>query len=246
MEQHSSEQSSSKKVSTPKKNSKFSGMLLEMVVSILLPTLILKKLSGDDQLGPHLALLAALILPLGYGTFQFFQTKKFGIIPILGFINILLTGSIGLFELDSKYIAIKEATIPFVIGVLTLLSLKTPYPLVKTFLFNDMLMQVNKIETTLLENNNKEIFESVLVKATCILAGSFLLSSILNYMLAKIVVTANSGTAEFNDQLGTMNLLSYPVIALPCMLVSIIALVYLFKKIKQLTGYKLEEILNEV
>ena len=231
---------------THKKKPSFSDMLIEIAISIFLPTLILKKLSGDDQLGPMFALAFALSLPLGYGLFQFIQSKKFGFIPVLGFINILLTGGIGLFQLDNRYIAIKEAAIPFIIGLVTLISLKTPYPLVKTFLYNDMVLQTDKIDAALKEKNNESAFDSTLTNATFMLAASFLLSSFLNYTLAKMVVTAASGTPEFNDQLGTMNLLSYPVIVLPCMVISISALIYLFKKIKTLTGYKLEEIINEV
>ncbi len=230
---------------SPKKKNSLSDMLLEMAVSIFIPILILKKLSAEDQLGPVMALVLALALPLGYGIFQMVKTKKFGFIPILGFINILLTGGIGLLQLDSGYIAIKEAAIPLAIGLFTLISLKTPYPLVKTFLYNDMVLQIDKIDQALEQNNKQNQFEQTLRNATYMLASSFLLSSILNYTLAKIVVTAASGTPEFNDQLGTMNLLSYPVIVLPCMVITFGALFYLFKKIQELTGYKFEEILNE-
>jgi len=149
-------------------------------------------------------------------------------------------------QVDNRYIAIKEAAIPFIIGLVTIGSLKSPYPLVKTFLYNDMVLQTDKIDAALMKKNNLLAFEKTLTNATYMLAASFLLSSILNYTLAKIVVTAPSGTPEFNDQLGTMNLLSYPVIVLPCMVISISALIYLFKQIKTLTGYKLEEIMHEV
>lgn len=229
-----------------KKKTNFSTLLVEMLISIFLPTLILKKLSDAEQLGPTLALVVALSLPLGYGIYQFIQSKKFGFIPALGFISILLTGGIGLLQLDAKYIAIKEAAIPFVIGLASLISLKTPYPLVKTFLYNDMMLQVDKINNALAQKNNTLAFEKTLNNATYLLTLSFFLSSFLNYTLAKIVVVAMPGTSEFNDQLGTMNLLSYPVIVLPCMIISVSALIYLFKKIRELTGYTLEEIVNEV
>lgn len=231
---------------TTKKKTNFSTLLVEMLISIFLPTLILKKLSDAEQLGPTLALIVALSLPLGYGIYQFIQSKKFGFIPVLGFISILLTGGIGLLQLDAKYIAIKEAAIPFVIGLASLISLKTPYPLVKTFLYNDMMLQVDKVNAALAQKNNTLAFEKTLNIATYLLTLSFFLSSFLNYTLAKIVVVAMPGTSEFNDQLGTMNLLSYPVIVLPCMIISVSALIYLFKKIRELTGYTLEEIVNEV
>lgn len=216
-----------------------------MAISIILPTLILKKLSGDDELGATMALVFALSLPLGYGVYQFVKEKKVGFVPALGFISILLTGGIGLLELDAKYIAIKEALIPLVIGIATIISIKTPYPLVRTFIYNDMVLQVHKVDEALEGQHSRDAFDSTLVKATYMLASSFFLSATLNYALAKFIVTAQSGTAEFNDQLGTMNLLSYPVIVLPCMVIMIGTMIYLFKQIEKLTGLKFEQILNE-
>ena len=229
---------------TPKKQTT-SGLFIELIICILLPTLILKKLSGDEQLGSTLSLILALSLPLGYALYKFYQERKFGFVPVLGFISILLTGMIGLLELDPQYIAIKEAAVPLVIGLATLISLKTPYPLVKTFLYNDMIMQTDKIETALQHHNKQTDFENVLKNATYLLAFSFLISAILNYVLAKVIVTADAGTAQFNDQLGTMTLLSYPVILVPCMIIMIFAMYYLFKNISKLTQLKLEDILNQ-
>lgn len=228
-----------------KQPNSFGHLLTELIVSIIIPTLILKKLSGDEQLGPALALVAALSLPLGYGIYQFISEKKFGFVPVLGFISILLTGGIGLLELDAKYIAIKEAAIPLIIGMATLISLKTPYPLVKTFLYNDMVIQVDKVTTALGERGNQQAFDRALRIATYLLSLSFLLSATLNYALAKYIVTGQAGTPEFNSQLGTMNLWSYPVIVLPCMVITVGALIYLFKQIEKLTGLQLEDILNE-
>jgi len=220
------------------------NLFLELILCVILPTLILKYLSPEDQLGPVYGLVLGLSLPLGYGIHQFIQEKKFGFIPALGFISILLTSSIGLLELDSKYIAIKEAAIPLIIGIGTIVSLKTPYPLVKTFIYNDKILQIDKVNAALEEHKSEALFEQALKVATYILAGSFLLSAILNYVLAKVIVTSPSGTPEFNDQLGTMNLLSYPVITIPCVIVMIIAMLYLFKKIKSLTGLELEDIVH--
>ncbi len=228
-----------------KPKASFSQLMVELGICIILPTMILKKLSGDAQLGPTWSLVLALSLPLGFAIYNFYKEKKFGLVPILGFVNILLTGVIGLFKLPTEYIAIKEAAVPLVIGVATLISLKTPYPLVKTFLYNDMVMQTDKIEAALDQNNQQKAFEKVLTNATYMIAFSFLVSTILNYTLAKIIVTEPSGTEAFNDQLGTMTLYSYPVIVIPCMVITIYAMFYLFKSIKKLTSLNLEEILNQ-
>lgn len=233
--------------STPKPAQKpqTSHLFLELIICVILPTLVLKYLSGEDRLGPVYGLVLGLSFPLLFGVHQFIKEKKFGFIPALGFISILLTSGIGLLELDAKYIAIKEASIPLVIAIGTIISLKTPYPLVKTFIYNDKILQIDKVNDALEKSNNKAEFDKTLTMATYILASSFLLSAFLNYALAKYIVVSPSGTPEFNDELGTMNLLSYPVITIPCVIVMIYAMFYLFKHIKRLTGLDFEELIHQ-
>lgn len=222
-----------------------SHLLLELAICVILPTVILKYLSADDSLGPVYALILGLSFPLLFGLYQFYTAKRFGFIPALGFISILLTSSIGLLELDPKYIAIKEASIPLIIAIGTIISLRTPYPLVKTFIYNDKILQIDKVDAALAEHNNQGMFDYALKIATYILASSFLLSAFLNYALAKYIVKSPAGTEAFNDELGTMNLLSYPVITIPCVIVMVYAMMYLFKQIKKLTGLDFEEIIHQ-
>jgi len=233
------------KTGNTKKKNNSNKVLLEVAVCIILPTLILKKLSGDDMLGTNLALIAALSLPLGMGVYDFINNKKVTFVPALGFISILLTGSIGLLKLPSEYIAIKEALIPLVLAIATLVSSYTRYPLIRTFLYNDMVMDTEKISTHLEQANKSSEFDTMMIKATWMLASSFFLSAILNYLLARWIVVSPSGTAEFNDQLGTMTIWSYPVIVVPCMIITLFALWYVINNIKRLTGLNLEEIMNQ-
>jgi len=218
------------------------GLLLELLICVIAPTYVLKKFSGPESFGPDIALVLGLALPLGWGIYQFIKTKKFGLVPILGVVGLLLTGGIALLELDPAYIAIKEAAIPLIICIATLVSLYTPYPLVKTFLYNDRVMQVSKVDAALEARGNSQDFQNTLTKATYMLAGSFLLSSVLNYGLATYIVTSPAGTPEFNDQLGTLNVVSYAVISIPCMAIMVYAMFYLFRRIKSLTGLELDEI----
>ena len=53
-----------------------------------------------------------------------------------------------------------------------------------------------------------------------------------------------AGTAAFNEELGRMTALSFPVIAVPATLVMIGAMLYLFRGIRQLTGLNLDDILH--
>ena len=223
-------------------------MLVNLLLNIVIPTLILMKLSGEQYLGTQWAVVVALAFPVLYGLKDFHSRGKVNLFSALGIISILLTGGISLLELDPRYIAIKEAAIPGIFAVVTLISLKTPYPLVKTFLYNDKILQTDKIAAALKQFNSEEAFEKCLINASYLIALSFVLSSILNYVLAHWLLIAPAlqpNTEAYNDALGKMTALSFPVIAIPATLIMMGALFYLFRRIKQLTQLTLEEIINE-
>jgi len=71
--------------------------MIDLVVSILLPSFILMKLSGNDELGATGGLVVALAFPISWGLFELIKYKKFNFIALLGLISVLLTGGIGLF-----------------------------------------------------------------------------------------------------------------------------------------------------
>jgi intracellular septation protein A len=216
--------------------------MVDLVVSIILPSAILMKLSGENDLGASGALIAALAFPLAWGLFELIKYRKFNFIALLGLVSVLLTGGIGLFELDTKWLAIKEAAIPSIIGIAVLISTFTPYPLVKALLLNPEVMDVEKIHLKLKEHNSTNIFEKRLVTATYLIAGSFAFSAVMNYILAKWLVISPAGTPEFNEELGQLTLYSYPMIALPSMVMMIGIFYYLWRTIHDLTGLKLEEV----
>jgi hypothetical protein len=217
--------------------------MIDLLVSIVIPSFILMKLSGDDDLGATSALIVALAFPLGWGLFGRFQYKKFNFIALLGLISVLLTGGIGLLQLDPQWLAVKEAAIPGLIGIAVLVSTRTRYPLIKTLLYSPKLMDVRKIKQKLEDRGNTEAFEGHLLNATYLLSGTFLFSATMNYILAKWIVTSPAGSAAFNEELGQMTLLSYPVIAIPSTLMMLAIFYYLWRSIHGMTGLKLEEIL---
>jgi intracellular septation protein A len=217
--------------------------LIDLFVSILIPSFILMKLSGTENLGASGALILALSFPVSWGLFEFYKYKKFNVIALLGLISVLLTGGIGLLKLDPQWLAIKEAAIPGIMGFAILISTYTRYPLIQTFLYNPNFMNVKKIQKKLNNQGNTKVFENRLQNATYWLSGTFIFSAIMNYMLAKWIVTSPSGSTEFNEELGRMTLLSYPVIAIPSTIMMLAIMYYLWRTIHEMTGLKLEEIL---
>lgn len=227
-----------------KQEKKQSNLLLELIFNIAIPALILMKLSGEEYLGTVYALVIALAFPIGYGLYDFIQSRSFNFFSLLGFINTLLTGGIGLFELDVEWLAIKEAAIPTAFGLVILMSGLFGRPLLAKLLLNPLLFNLDLIYNTLAEKNKTEIFKSKVNRANHLLAMTSVFSATMNYLLAKWIVTSPTGTTEFNEQLGEMTMLSYPVIAIPSTIMMMAILVYVVKVITKLTELKFEQILH--
>lgn len=216
---------------------------MDMLVSIVIPSIILMKFSGEDNLGATTGLIVALAFPLGWGLMEFFRFKKFNFIALLGLLSVFLTGGIGLLKLDVQWLAVKEAAIPALIGLAVLISTRTRYPLIRTLLYNPTIFDVARIHNTLDDLGTRPQFEMRLLNATYWLSGTFFFSSLMNYILAKWIVTSPAGSTAFNEELGRMTLLSYPIIAIPAMLMMMAIFYYLWRTIHGMTGLSLEQIM---
>lgn len=219
-------------------------MLINLVCNIALPALVLSKLSAPGRLGPVVALVVALAFPLGYGVWDFLKRRQTNFVSIIGFVSVLLTGGLGLMQIGSFWFAVKEAAVPAVIGVAVLLSLKSRRPLVHTFLYNEQVIDVPKVDAALAARGTRPGFERLLVSSSYLLALSFAVSAALNFALARYLLTGPAGTEQFNAQLAKMQLLSWPVIVVPSMAMTMYALWRLLSGLRKLTGLTLEEMFH--
>src|SRR5690606_12890914 len=216
------------------------GFLANLAFNIIIPVLILTRMSGEDSLGPSLSIVFALAFPIGYGLWDLRQSGKINPFSVLGVVSVFLTGGISLLELDPQYIAIKEAAIPAIIGIAVLITQRTRIPLVKTLILNAQLVRVEALYAALDSNGKTELFERRMAQASMIVAGSFFVSSVLNYVLAKVILVSSTATTEISEMTGRMTALTYPVIALPKMLILMRAILFVFSQIHKLTGESLE------
>ncbi len=96
--------------------------LIDLLVSIIIPSVVLMKFSGDTDLGAVGALIVALAFPITWGLYELIRHRVTNYIALLGLISVMLTGGIGLFQLDTQWIAVKEAAIPGIIGLVVLVT----------------------------------------------------------------------------------------------------------------------------
>ncbi len=243
------------------------SLLWNLACNILIPTILLTKgnswyqwiigkiaemrgwdsslLQSWEDRKTLIVLLIALLFPLGYGLRDLWQRKKCNLFSVVGLLNVGLTGIVGFFAMDSFWIAVKEATVPLIFGLAILVSMRSPTPLVRTLFLNEKLLRHDKIQEALQEHDNQAAFLHLEKEVTWILCGSFLLSALLNFVLARLIVTSPGGSEAFNAEIGKMTALSWPVIVVPSMIITVFALWRLFHKLGQLTGLKLEDMMQD-
>ena len=230
--------------------------LISITFNLLLPVIILKN--GDAWINgvienfiveiPVLVLLAALSFPTGYFIYDWVKTKRINFISILGFVNVLLTGLIGIiggkYGLSKNWYILKEGLVPMLIGVFLITSSKTKSPILKALLYNDTIFNIQKINKRLKKGDDKEI-SMILQSSTYYVASAFFISSILQFILGIIIITVDPGTPKFNDQVGTMTWVSYFVVLVPSFTMFGIGIYKIINGIKIITKLEMDEILNK-
>jgi len=218
--------------------------LLEIFITIIVPALILMQLSSEQRLGVKGALLLALSFPIVWGLRDALLRRKLNWLAVLGVVSTLLTGGIALLKLDPFWLAVKEAAVPGLIGLAVLGSNWTRWPLIRILVFNPTLFDTEKVERALAERRTTVPFELKLRTGTLLLASTFFFSSTMNFILARWIVTSPAGTEAFNQELGKLTALSYPLIALPSMVMMIGLMFWLARGLKQLTGLDLGDMMR--
>ena len=216
---------------------------INITLNVIVPAVILTKLSNPEYLGQFWALIIALAFPLSYGAYDYFQRRKWNFFSALGLVSVLLTGGIGLFQLNKSWMVAKETAIPLIMGLAVVFSQKTRFPLVRTFL--NQVLDLPRIKDAFDDHNQGPKFAKCLNLSSWMLALSFFLSAFLNYILAVKILTGDAGTVEFNESLGKMTAWSFPVISLPMMFIVGGVMLYLFKTIKDVTEKDFEEFVRQ-
>lgn len=217
--------------------------MLSLIVNIIIPTVIMTRFAGEDKLGAINALLLALAFPFAWGVWEMVKNRKVGWVPILGLISIGISGGIGLLKLPASWIAVKEAMVPGILALAILISAWIGKPLARMFL--DAIIDKDKVYPILEERDQMHEYDRRTSVATWLLAGTFLLSATLNFVLAKVVVTADGGTQQYTEQIGRMTALSFPVITIPVFITLTGTIFYIMTTISKLTGLEADEVLKD-
>jgi hypothetical protein len=224
---------------------------VNILFNIIIPVIILNQLTRRiDENGPVIALVVALMFPLGYGLYDYALKNKKNWLSLLGLVNVGFTGGMGLFQLEGIWFAIKEATFPALIGFAVYASAFTNNPLIKLMVVDTGALDMRRITSKLAERSNEDGFMKHLRKSTKLMAISFAISSLLNFVIAiRVFVAIDTSLPEverqaiLNEQIAEMTWLGFAFIAAPLMIFTFFIMWYVISGIQRLTGLKLEEVM---
>ena len=244
--------------------------LANILINVLIPVLALSYLSKDPEfqqsigkavrpwhIGPVKALIVALAFPLGYGAWHFIKTRKPNFFSALGLVSVLLTGGLTIFLWNADgtvkpnahvLFGLKEASIPFILGIAVIGSHFTPSPLLRVFLYNDSLFDVPRIERCVEDRGQATEYRGILWHATLLFAASFMLSMLMNfslalYFLADLDHAAPNARELYNERVARLTGWSFAVIGLPMLGFMFFTLRRLLAGLRQITGLKDEDLL---
>lgn len=240
--------------------------MANILVNVIIPVLVLSLFSKDSSLqdspkpwhiGPLWAMVIALALPTGYGIWFFLKTKQTNFFSLLGLVSVFLTGglTIYLWNHDGTVKAnagilfgIKEALIPFILGVAVWLSHRHATPMIRIFLFNDSIFDIAKIEQRVKDLGADKDYDQVLLGATRLFATSFFLSALMNLGLAQWFFrdfdpSSSKALEEFNSIVGRIMGWGFAVIGIPILVFLFLTLRKLMRGLRKLTGYEDEDLM---
>lgn len=221
-----------------------------LAFSVAIPIYILN--STKLPFSPEVRLVIAILFPLLYGAFEWWKTKKHNFLSLFGLVNVIVTGGFGLLQLGGIWFSLKEATFPLLIGLFVLISGWRQSPIFGKMLMSPEVFNIEKLEGTLAEKQKSGDFKLLVLQSNRFLAISFIVSAILNFIIAEHTflpiseaLNAADRANELNAQIALMHKRGFMGIAIPSMIMMLALLFYYFKQIEKITGEKIEVFMHQ-
>lgn len=219
--------------------------LLDLALTVILPSIALEKLSAPERLGPLWALVVALLLPLGFGVWCYLNKRGLNFFSVLGLVAVIVTGGLGLLKLDATWFAVKEALFPVFLGIAFPLSHHWGKPLVNEMLLNPQVINMPALHQALDTPAKHHEFAAVLKRASWGMLGTFLFSAAANFALALYLLSGKvPGSQEYAKAIGRLNWSGFLVIGIPLMGVFLALLMWLLRAISRITGLEHDDFMN--
>jgi hypothetical protein len=219
--------------------------LLDLSLTVILPSVVLEYLSKPERLGPVWALIVALLLPLGFGIYCWVNKRGLNFFSIFGLIAIIVTGGLGLLNLNAGWFAAKEAVFPIFLGLAFPLSHRWGKPLINELLLNPQLINYPQLHASLNTHEKQHAFQRLLYRSSWNMAAASILAAGGNSLLALYLLKDRVPASEaYVKAIGTLNWGGMIVIGIPFVAITFILLMRLLRRLQEITGLPRAALLN--
>lgn len=219
--------------------------LVDLILTVVLPSLVLDQLSDPARLGPTGALVAALMFPVAFAGWCWWKRSGWNLFSIIGFVTVLLSGGLGLLKLDAFWFALKESAVPLALGAAFPLSHRFGKSLLTALVMQPHLINLRAVTTALDTPERNAAYEDALHRGSWSIGLAMIGSSAGNFFLAyRLLQGKEPGGEAFVRGIGTLNWASVLVIGVPLCAVMLLAFVWLIRRIQSITGLERADLMN--
>ncbi len=230
--------------------------LLNVLLSVLAPVMVLDHCSvaGPElwQLGTAKAMCLALSLPLGFGVWTFWQSRKVEPLTLFGLLGTILTGVVTIYANTGAgdairpdtpwWYAAKEAAIPLLLCGAVMVTARRQDSLLRLLLYSDSLFDIPTIEKAVADKSQQGAYDSLLWRSSLFLGLSLVASAVGNFILSLCFLLpvldqpAARQALEYNYAVSRMTWWGYLVIGVPLLITLVFVLRHLIARLEHLTG----------
>lgn len=186
------------------------AIAIEIVGGLVVPICVLLLFSDDEELGPAIAFGVAIGSSAATALASCFLRRRVSIRALLSLFAILASAGFVLFQWSQEWFAWKEAALPTASGMLlAVLHILDRSPV--TFLLKRVVNE-RAIETAIASPVDRIAVRRARGRVSWAIILAMFVSAAVNFSLAKLMVTARPGTAEFNQQVASFNAVDGPVV----------------------------------
>ena len=219
--------------------------LLDLLLTVVLPSAALEYLSTPARLGPFWALVVASLIPLGFGIYCWVTKSGLNLFSVLGLVAVIVTGGLGLLKLSAFWFGIKEIAVPVLIGIAFPLSHRWGKPIITSLLFAPHFINERALRTALDTSEKQTRFQQLLFQASLGLGLAMLLSAAINFALAMHLISGKEpGSEAYVKAIGTLNWGGTLIIGVPLLVAMMIVLMRFMRGVHQLTGLEKDDLMN--
>ena len=215
---------------------------MNLLIDLAIPAIILSQLSAPGRLGPVWALVLALSIPVGRGAWSLYRERKVRPTAALGFVSVLAIGLIAALQLPPEWVAVKEGAVPLGVAVVLGVAQHRGKNLAAGILLATI--DVERVRAKLVTPESDAAYNALLSRVGVVVTSAFLVSAVVNFAVAKVIVTAQPNTAEFNEQFALTSVVSYVATIASAGIMIIGGHLYLLRGLRELTGMPMLEVLK--